>query len=446
MNRILITLGLLVVTAVIVANIYTRTAIAQPQSHAALIDIDSAIHPVVGRFLGRGLDQAVKDGAQFVIIQLDTPGGLLSTTRAIVADILASPIPVIVYVTPSGAHAASAGTFILASAHVAVMSPATNIGAATPIEVSGGDLPETMKSKATEDAAAFLRSISRERSRNADALQRTVTHAASYTETEALEIGIIDFVASDIAELISKLDPIHLEGLGIEAQLDTGNIAIHPITPNALEKFLGIIADPQITFILLSVGGILIILELLNPGIMFPGAFGVIALAIAFLGLGNLPANWVGVGLIILGLVFLYIELAAPGLGVFGVTGGVSFFLGAFFMFYSFGTPAIPTPALKVSIWAIAIVGAIICTFTAMLYISVRQSKQTHYRSTTLTLVGDVGFTKTALQPRGTVQVGNEVWSALSDLGVTIAEGEEVIVSEVVGLTLKVIKKTDIES
>ena len=432
----------IIIVLLVSAHLAPRAASAQTPSHAALIHLDSAIHPVARRFLERVLDQAATDGAQFVIIRLDTPGGLLSTTREMVTAMLGSPIPVVVYVAPSGVHAASAGTFIVAAAQVAAMAPATNVGAASPVGASGEDLPDTIKSKATEDAAAFLRSIANQRNRNADALGKTVFDAVSYTETEALDLGIIDIVAADILELVSKLDGMVVAVPGGEVQLQTENIVVQSIDRNAVEKFLDIVADPQITFILISLGGILIIIELINPGLILPGAFGVIALAIAFLGLGNLPANWVGVGLVLLGLVLFYGELLAPGLGVFAISGAVSFILGAFLMFANFSPSPIPTPTMGVSIWAIAAVGLIMSVFVITLFVSIRQSKGVYYRSKVLAMVGDAGLAKTALEPRGTVQVANEVWSAVSDSGLTIAAGEEVIVSEVEGLTLKVISAT----
>ncbi|MDP6453792.1 MAG: hypothetical protein QF898_10825, partial [SAR202 cluster bacterium] len=383
----------LIATLLVAAHLTPRAASAQTPSHAALIEIDSAIHPVAGRFLERGLETAAQDGAQFVIIRLDTPGGLLSTTREMVTAILESPIPVVVYVAPSGVHAASAGTFILAAAQVAAMAPATNVGAASPVGASGEDLPDTIKSKATEDAAAFLRGIATQRNRNADALERTVIDAVSYTETEALELGVIDILADDIPDLVAKLDGMAVEAQGGEFRFDTSGIVVQHVSRNAVEKLLDFVADPQMTFVLLSLGGILIIIELINPGLILPGSFGVIFLALAFLGLGNLPANWVGVGLILLGLALFYGELVAPGLGVLGISGGVSFVLGAFLLFAQFSAPAIPAPSVQVSIWAIVIMGVLMAGFVLLSLRFVGESKRLHYRSNKGTLVGDVGHT-----------------------------------------------------
>lgn len=427
------------------AHLLPKTLLAKPSTHAALIEIDSAIHPVSGRFLERGLEQAAQQGAQLVIIRLNTPGGLLDTTRNIVTAILESPIPVVVYVAPSGVHAASAGTFIVAAAQVAVMAPATNIGAASPVGASGQDLPDTVRSKATADASAFLRSIASKRGRNAAALEKTVFEAASYNEAEALEKGVIDFVAQDLNHLVTQLDGMVVEVPGGKTRLQTSGIVVVPIERSSVERFLDVIADPQVTFILLSAGGILIIVELLNFGLVVPGVLGAFALAMAFLGLGNLPVNWVAVGLIMLGLGLIYGELLAPGWGALGLSGGVSFLLGAFLLFTQFGAPAIPTPSLGVSLWLIAIVALVMAGYLVLSFRTIKESKRLEYRSSVLRLVGDAGFATTPLEPRGTVQIASELWTAESDSGDTIAAGEEVLVAEVDGLTLKVIKTTDIE-
>ena len=422
-----------------------QPAAAQSEPHAALLRLDSAIHPVSGRFFDRGLKKAAAGGAQFVVVQLDTPGGLISTTRDMVTAILESPIPVVVYVTPPGSRAASAGTFILAAAHVAAMSPATNVGAASPVGAGGAELEDTIKSKATQDASAFLRSIADQRGRNADALEKTVLESVSYTETEALELGVIDIVARDLDDLLAKLDGMTVTVVGGQVTLDTSSIEVETIDPNLVERFLNVVADPQIAFILLTLGGILIMVEVLSPGLIFPGAFGAILLALAFLGAGNLPVNWVGVGLILLGLGLIYFELLAPGLGVFGLSGAVSFVIGAFLMFADFSPQGIPAPTIQVSLWAIGAVSAVLFAFVGMMFLAIRASKRTHYVSTNRQLVGDTGVTTTALEPRGTVQVASELWTAESDDGDPIPPGEKIVVAEIDGVTLKVYRATEIQ-
>jgi membrane-bound serine protease (ClpP class) len=220
---------------------------------------------------------------------------------------------------------------------------------------------------------------------------------------------------------------------------------VQPVRRNAVEKFFDFVADPQITFILLSLGGILVIIELLNPGMILPGSLGVIALAMAFLGLGNLPANWVGVALILLGLALFYGELLAPGLGVLGLSGGVSFIVGAFLLFAQFDAPAIPAPSLQVSVWVIVVIGVIMASFVVLSFNFMRESKRLNFRSTVGTLIGDVGFATTALEPKGTVKIASELWTAESESGDSIPSGEEVVVSDIEGLTLKVVRSNEIE-
>ena len=408
--------------------------------HVALLAIDVPIQPTSGRFLSRGIDLATDEGAQFIVVRLDTPGGLLASTRVMVEKILASEIPVVVYVAPPGARAGSAGTFIVASAHVAAMAPATNIGAASPVGPGGEDLPETIKSKATQDAAAFIRTIAEERGRNAEPLEQTVLSAASYTATEALENGIIDLIAEDIDDLLSKLDGRAVKLRDGEVVLDTAGLEVREISRTPVERFLGFLADPNVAFLLLTIGGIGILVELLHPGLIAPGLGGLIALALAFVALGNLPVNWVGVGLLGLAMVLFVLELQAPGLGIFVVGGAISFVLGAFLLFGGFSPPAIPTPSFRVSLWVIGAVSGILFAFLVTFFRTILQARRARYPTTSQKLVGQLGTTTTPLNPRGTVQVASELWSAVSDSGESIPEGEEVIVLEVEGLTLKVFK------
>ncbi len=404
--------------------------------HAAYIKLDGAIDSVSAGFLSRVIESATENDAQFIIILLDTPGGLLSSTRDMVEDILTSDIPVVVYVYPPGARAASAGTFITAAAHVAAMAPTTNIGAASPVGQGGQDLPETLKSKATQDAAAFMRSI-------AEALEQTVLTALSYSASEALAGGMIDLIAEDLDDLLAQLDGKRLETGRGEAVLDTDGLELRRIKRTPLERFLGFLADPNLAFLLLTLGGIGILIEFLNPGVIVPGLFGVIALALAFVAMGNLPVNWVGVGLIALAMVLFFFETQAPGIGIFGISGGISFILGAFLLFGGFGSPSIPTPGFRVSLWLIGTVSAILFGFMVLLLRVVLQSRGAVYSTGAATFVGQTGTTTTELAPYGSVQLASELWSAVSDSGEPIAKGVEIVVLEVEGLTLKVFKAPD---
>ena len=406
--------------------------------HAALVEIDGAIQPLSARFLARAIDTATEDNAEVLIVLLDTPGGLLDSTREMVEAILASPVPVVVYVSPAGAEATSAGTFITAAAHVAAMAPSTNIGAATPVSSTGEDLPETLKSKASEAAAAFIRSIAEERGRNAEALEGTVLEAKAYTASEALDSGIIDLIARDVPALLEAIHGRQVEMERGARTLETANIPVRRIDPTALDRFLGFIADPNIAFILLALGSLGILIEVMSPGLIGPGALGVIALALAFVALGNLPVNWVGVGLLVFGVVLFLVEVQVPGIGVFGVAGAVSFVLGAFFLFGGIAPPPITTPSFRIDLWLLAAVSVVLFALLGLSLRTLAVARKTDYVSPSANLVGQAGKVVSSLEPRGTVRVNGESWSAESLSGQPIAEGVEIVVMEVDGLTLKV--------
>ena len=414
-------------------------------AYAAELTVDGAIEQTTARFLSRGLAAAAEEGAHLLILIVDTPGGIFDATRDMVEDILASEVPVVAYVSPGGAQAASAGTFLVAAAHVAAMAPGTNIGAAAPVGPTGDDLPETMKSKATQDAAAFIRSIAEKRGREPAPLEQTVLTAKSFSHSEALDAGIIDLTVASVEELLSRLDgtPIYLDS-GARVVLETQGIRIEPIERNAVEKFLGVLANPNIAFLLLTIGGLGIVIELFNPGTIVPGLVGVILLALAFVALGNLPVNWAGVGLIALAMLLFFAELQAPGTSVFGVGGVISFLLGGFLLFGGFSPPPIETPSFRVSFWMIGAVSALLLASLVVLFRMTAQAKRLAYPQRVDEIVGSRGTVVRALDPKGTVQVSSENWSAVSDSGESIPEGEEIIVAEVDGLTLKVLEASKI--
>ena len=438
--RFLIALGF---SGFIVALSLQTTLAVGP--HAALLTIDGAIDPITARFLERGIAAAVDDGAQLLIVELDTPGGLLESTREIVEAMLASEVPIVVYVSPQGAQAASAGTFVTAAAHIAAMAPATNIGAASPVGPGGEDLPETISSKVTEDTAAFIRTIAEERGRNAEALEATVLEAKSYTSTEAIQNDIIDDIAMDIEELLERLDGMTVALEAGQVVLDTRDIEVRRISRTPVERFLGFLANPDVAFLLLSIGGLGILLEFLNPGMIVPGLAGVIALSLAFLAFGSLPVNWVGVGLIVLAMALFFAEGQAPGIGVFGIGGGVSFVLGAFLLFggltFQPELPSLPgAPGVRVNVWIIGIAGGLLFAAVFFLANSLRTARIAGHTPYQQSLVGRTGVATATLDPGGAVRIGGEAWTAMSDSQEAIAEGERIIVSEVDGLTLKVFR------
>ncbi|MGH2543720.1 MAG: NfeD family protein, partial [Ardenticatenaceae bacterium] len=285
-------------------------------------------------------------------------------------------------------------------------------------------------------------SIAAQRGRSAAALEATIFDAKSYTADEALEADIIDIVASDMDDLLNQLDSMTIALGGESVSLDTSGIEIREINPNAIESFLDVIANPNVAFLLLTLGGVLIIIELLNPGVILPGTFGTIALALGLLGAANLPVNWIGVGLIGLAMVLFFFELQAPGLGVFVIGGAVSFLLGAFLLFGGISAPPLPdAPSFRVNLWFIGLVAAAMLGVVFFLLRAVREAKKApEYHLGGGSLVGKVGVAVTPLNPRGTVQVAGEQWSAASDNGEGIEKGEEVIVLETEGLTLRVFR------
>ena len=418
---------------------------------ARILAIDGAITPLEAKHFSNAIDEAHETGAEILIVQLSTPGGLLESTREMVEDIFASPLPVVVYVSPPGARAASAGTFITAAAHVAAMAPATNIGAASPVGAGGDDLPDTLRAKATQDAAAFLRSIASQRNRNAEALQDTVLDAKSYTAEEALDLQVVDLKAENLADLLNQLHGRTIVLNGEQVQLDTEGLATTTIERTPVDIFIRFLADPNVAFLLLTIGGIGIIIELFSPGLIGPGVVGVIALILAFLAFGNLPVNWVGVGLILIAMALFYLEAQAPGIGIFGITGAIGFLIGAFLLFgnltFSPEVPDLPNaPSFTVSLWIIGAMSALLFGSMVFTIRAVRQARRIpsyydHAYSNTDNLIGSIGTATTDLNPMGSVRVAGEQWSAISDSGVQLPSGERVMIVEVNGLTLRVVRE-----
>ena len=427
---------------------------------AAVIDLDGSIDSVVANFLERGISDAADDGAQFLVIRMDTPGGSLDATRDIVREIFASEIPVVVFVTPAGAQAASAGTFVAAAAHLAVMSPATSIGAASPVRFDGRDLDTTLKAKVTEDAVAFIQSIAEERNRlassqmrNSDALAETVRDAAAFSHQGALDVGITDLIADDMPDLLDKLDGMSVTlNTGQVVVLETNGIATYEISPNFFERFVDFIASPTLAFLLLAVGGAGIIVELWNPGLFIPAIIGFVALGIAILALVNLPANWLGLGLILLAMALFYFETQAPGFGLFGFGGAVSFVFGGLLLFgdITSGERSLPGGGTtEINMAAFIGVSAVLFACLAATFWFVREAKKAPRYvtpSATSEIVGKIGRAAGDLAPGevGSVHVADEDWSAEADQ--PISKGESVIVEEIDGFTVKVAKAPEGES
>jgi len=352
---------------------------------ALIVSIDGAIGPASASYVKEALAKASERRAEVVLLRLNTPGGLNSSMREIIADVLASPIPVVGYVAPSGAHAASAGTYILYATHIAVMAPGTNIGAATPVQI-GGPLPglpsgpadkdgkdkkdepkDAMTAKVTNDAVAFIRSLAELRGRNADWAEKAVREAATLSANAALEAHAIDLVARDQAELLRQLDGRVVEVAGGKTQrLVTKDAAVEAIDPGPISRFLAVITDPNVAFILLMVGIYGLIFEFMSPGAVAPGVVGAICLLIGLYALNLLPINYAGLALMLVGLVLLTIEAFNPTV-VIGLGGIIAFVLGALMLFRG------EAPGYHLSWWVIGITAAVFAGFALVVLGSLRR-------------------------------------------------------------------------
>jgi membrane-bound serine protease (ClpP class) len=397
-----------------------------------VVELTRAIDRVSERFVAKHIRSAEEHGAGLIIIRLDTPGGALDSTRAIVREIFASQVPVVVYVAPEGAQAASAGTFIAASAAFVAMAPATNIGAASPVGVQGEDLPETLAKKANEDAAAFLRSIAERRGRPVEPLEATVRTAAAYSAQEAVEKGLADLIATDTGDLLRQLDGRRAAVASGEVTLRLTGIEVRTAGLNLFERFLGFLANPTLAFLLMSLGGIGIIVELWNPGLIVPATLGVIFLVLGFAGLGQLPFSWAGVALFVVAMALLIAEALHPGVGFFGVAGVIALILSGIFIVGGIGTPDFPDTALRVSRWLLVGMGAVALLLLTLFIREVRLSQKAGpYVSpySRESLVGQVAEVVVPLAPQGQVRAAGEIWSAEAAGGVHIAAGQRVKVT-----------------
>ena len=385
------------------------------QPEVVLIELDGAISRVSARFVERGMAVAREHNAELVVLTLDTPGGLLDATRDIVEEFLLSDIPIVVYVAPEGAQAASAGTFIGAAAHILALAPATNIGAASVVTIDGEDLPETLSLKATEDAAAFMRSIAEVRGRNISALEATVLSAKAYSASEAVDLNVADLIAEDYSSLLVQLDRYEIDLGDRTVMLNLSSFETLIVGKTFLERLLELVSDPNIAFLLVSLGGTGIIVELWNFGLWIPGTLGVLFLILGWAGIGLLPFSWAGVALMALAFFLLYLESTAPGIGYFGTAGVVSLVLGGLLLVGFFGDPSIPGDAPSVSKWLLASIGVFLGICMVWIVYEARKTKQVNlYKSptTAIELIGMEGEVTVDLSPAGQILIAGEYWSS----------------------------------
>ena len=303
---------------------HTTALVRGSETGVLVIEIEGTIEPLTVDHLARGLDEARQNGSSLVVIRLDTPGGLLESTREIVELMLESHVPIAVYVAPAGARAASAGTFVAAAANFAVMAPGTSIGAASPVASGGADLPDTLSRKVSESTQAFIRSIAQVRGRNAEALEATVSKATAYSAQEALANGIADLIAPDMESMLEQLHGRTAETAAGSVVISSSGVPVNRLNRTFLEDVLGLLANPNVVLALFLIGGIAVLVEISAPGMLGPGILGVVALALAFVGFFKLPGSWGGLLLIALALGLFYAEASAPGFSVFGAGGLVS--------------------------------------------------------------------------------------------------------------------------
>ena len=436
---------LIAVVVILAASYYAVGALEGQGGGSVLVGrLDSQIDPVSARVLRGWIEKAEARSASLLVVEIDTPGGLLDAMRDMTGALLDSNIPVAVIVTPAGARAASAGTFIVASGHIAAMTPGTTIGAASPVDAGGNDLRETIKAKASQDAAALLRGIATQRGRNSEALEKTIFEATSYSAEEALELGVVDMNVRDVSDLLAQLDGTEIEVQGTKVTLETAQAGVELLERSPVQQFQGWLANPHLVFILFAVGGILIIVELVSPGGWIPGAVGLGLLLLAFVGLGNLPVNWIGLALMAGGLVLLFVELQAPGWGGFGAAGGIAFVIGGFLLFGDTSVPGLPAPDMRVG-WAVlaGTAGFMAISVFGLFHFS-RKARGIKVISRTSQIVGQTGVVRSTLDPTGTVYLAGELWTAESESGDTIESGESVVAAELDGVTLKVVRESSL--
>ncbi len=429
--RIFLLLGLLIIASM---SIKAQAA----SSGITVLEVKGTINPVLVDYIERGIEQAEDDNAIAVIIQMDTPGGLDTAMRDIVQEIVSARVPVVVYVSPAGARAASAGVFITMAGHVAVMAPNTAMGAAHPVSIGAeGEtaMSEAMEEKVVNDAAAYIRSIAEAHGRNMEWAEKAVRESVSITEQEALELNVIDMIAPDLDSLVSQLDGREVTMLdGRVVTLHTQGAAINHLKMNTIEEFLFLIADPNIAYILLSVAMLGIMAEIFNPGLIFPGVVGAISLLLAFFSLGMLPVNWAGILLIVLAFGLFVGEVLTTSFGLFTVGGVTALVIGSLILFKEGG------PLFQIDPWLIAIVAIIVAVFFAFVLTRVIRAHHRQAYTGWEELIGKKALVKVALEPEGMVLFKGEHWTAISEQG-PVKVGEEVIITRVDGLQLYVNKK-----
>lgn len=434
--------------------------VQEPEAHVARLVVDGPIGPATTDYLSRSLEQAYENGARLAVLQLDTPGGLDASTRDIVKLFLDSPIPIVTYVHPSGARAASAGTFILYASHIAAMTPATTLGAATPVQMGGGGFPgapedqeqerereqeqdteeqrerdsapsgNAMERKVINDAVAFIRGLAERHGRNADWAERAVREAATLTASEALAQEVVDVVAENMEDLLAQIDGRTVEMKTGPATVSSADLPVRDYTPDWRNEFLALITNPQVAYILLLIGIYGLIFEGYNPGALVPGVVGLISLLLGLYALQVLPVNYAGLALMVAGILLIVAEVFMPSFGILGIGGIIALVIGSIMLIDT------DVPGMEMSYQFIAAIAVTSGLFMLFLLTVAGKTLRMPKTVANQALVGRTGTVVQAVDEVGQIRLDGELWQAQSEVPLQVGQTVTVVAQD--GLHLQV--------